>query len=257
TLARNQGTRHLYCATTILKWDCIVCHREGYAFSSSAGSRSAYHWDSLGRVDLRNMDTVNEASGWSINNKVWTTTDYTNLDNFCMTCHDSDGAKAAFVTATNNGIGWGTIRSLRPFNSTDAPSGALGGSTAIPGAPRNRVVDVKTQFYAGTTIAGPNYNGNPSQHAVIGARYGTNNANWGTEAWGTVTLKKMNVQLRNVREKARLSCADCHVLDSGSGAHGGVNEYNLTLTTINEIDTLCNKCHLAVTYSTTVTVAGL
>ena len=67
-------------------------------------------------------------------------------------------------------------------------------------------------------------------------------------------LKKMNQTQRTVRETARLSCADCHVLDSGRGAHGGTQLYNLATTTIGNIDTLCQKCHLAVTYSGTVTV---
>ncbi|TAN45592.1 MAG: hypothetical protein EPN22_02200 [Nitrospirae bacterium] len=261
-------SRHLFGATTIVKWDCIVCHREG---SITNGKASAtYHNDGVattgGLVHLRNVDTTNEAVGWTIDNKRWTTTDYTNMDDFCLSCHDSDGAAAVSVNATNNGIGG---NALRPFNSTDWTTRGFGvipmltrgwatasgelrlaGSSEIDTARRVRVVDVKTQFYAGTAgnWATANYNGNPSQHAVIGTRYGTKNARWYTAsgaAWGTVVLKKMGTSVRAMGETALLSCSDCHVLDSGSGAHGSgsaTRVYNLRWVTV-DIDDNCNGCH--------------
>lgn len=263
------ASRHLMGATTIVKWDCIICHREGSTATGKANS--SYHNDGTaptgGLIHLRNVDTTNEAVGWAINNSAWTTTDYRSLDTFCLSCHDSNGAAAVSVNATNNGIGG---NALKPFNSTDQLAGGwLKGTNAIPNALRDRVVDVKSQFYAGTTmvgtyagidgvnvgVAGGSYNGNYSQHAVIGKRYSTINMKWGTiaggfTAWGSVTLRKIGQQVNIVKETAILSCADCHVLDSGSGAHGGASLYNLRMTTVNAIDSNCNMCHSSQTYST-------
>ena len=42
-----------------------------------------------------------------------------------------------------------------------------------------------------------------------------------------------------------LSCADCHVLDSGSGAHGGQNKYNLWGT---NLPSACTRCHASGVY---------
>lgn len=274
TAIGTTASRHLMGATTIVKWDCIVCHREGQI---ADGKASAYHNDGTaptgGLIHLRNVDTTNEAAGWALNNKSWTTTDYRSLDTFCLSCHDSDGASAVSVNATNNGMG-GTA--LKPFNSTDVLAGGwLKGTNAMPHALRDRVIDVKTQFYAGTTVigtyagidgvnfgvAGASYNGNYSQHAVIGKRYSTINRNWGSltsskTAWGSVMLRKLGQQVNVVKETALLSCADCHVLDAGSGAHGGASLYNLRMTTVNAIDSNCNMCHSDSTYSTGGTTAS-
>ncbi len=254
------GSRHLYGATTIVKWDCTVCHREG---ALATGDRNAtYHNDGTwatggGLVHLRNVDTTNETIGWTIDNKRWNTTDYANLDNFCLSCHDSDGSSQVAVNATNNGLytgtaAWNTFRAgwasmggvfpgraaMSPFNSTDWRSGFNAASTshASAGQGRAKIVDVKSQF---------NVN-NPSQHGVIGARYSTKNTSWLTAAWSSYTTKKTRVNLRGVGETAVLSCADCHVLDAGSGAHGGVRKYNMWASSIN--DGICARCHSTTVY---------
>lgn len=261
------GTRHLYGATTIIKWDCIVCHREGSAFGGAyaTGKTSSYHNDANGYIDLRNMDTVNEASGWSIRNKpwgstgnnpaqYWTTTDYTSLDAFCLTCHDANGAAVAYVNSTNNGIGGGTSRALTPFNTTDVVAGALNGSTVMTGSPRLRVTNVKDQFYWGSFNTAGNwaslYNGNPSQHAVLGQRYSTigQNRGWGSwtaAAWSSYVGKKMGQNVNVRRETSQLTCADCHVLDSGSGAHAGQFRYNMWASGVSNF---CWRCHASGVY---------
>jgi predicted CxxxxCH...CXXCH cytochrome family protein len=259
-----KASRHLFGATTITKWDCVVCHAEGWGTAGS--TNPANHKDANGLVNLRNVDTVNEAAGWAIDNKRWGSSRdayYSGLDNFCLSCHDSNGARAISVNATNNGVYWNSVggsRALEPFNTTDWQSGAWGsglkGSTEFNAAPRKRVIDVKTQFFAGGASwdskiwLTSNYNGNPSQHAVIGARYGAKNVRWNTSsglAWGTVVLKKMGTIMRSVGETAVLSCADCHVLDSGKGAHGGSKSYNLQWHS-GPSNALCWNCHASVVY---------
>lgn len=255
------GTRHLFGATTIVKWDCIVCHREG---SITNGKASAtYHNDGVattgGLVHLRNMDTTNEAIGWAIDNKRWTTTDYTSLDNFCVSCHDADGASQVAVNNTNNGLytgvaAWNTMRTgtiraaLAPFNSTDTANGHIKGSTmSVNAGPRMRVVNVKDQFYAGTPGAvGAAYNGNPSQHAVFGQRYSTIWTSWTAAAWSSYTMKKQRANINVTRETSLLSCADCHILDSGNGAHSGTTQYNMQGS--NAPVTFCAKCHASGVY---------
>jgi hypothetical protein len=242
------GSRHLFGATTIVRWDCVVCHLEG---SIVDGGPSAFHHgasDLTGSVNLRDVDTTDEtgASGWTINNRSWSTTDYAKLDAFCLSCHDANGASAVYVNATNDGVGTGN-RSLTPFNTTDVnASGNMGGSTNLPNTPRMRVVNIKDKFYAGTNGPGATYNGNPSQHAVLGRRYSVANANWGT-SWANVMLKKTGQNLQATRETSLLSCADCHVLDAGAGgnAHGGRNAYNMWATTL---VSECWRCHKSTTY---------
>lgn len=268
------GTRHLYAATTIIKWDCIVCHREGYAQGINTGRVNwGYHNDGGGLVHLRNMDTTNESAGWAINNRTWRTIDYRDLDEFCLACHDSDGAAAIFVNATNNGLGGATNRALTPFNTTDVTNNSLRGSSEVTvgseqrGAPRVRITDVRTQFNPGSGGAGAGYNGNPSQHAVIGQRYSSKNSRWNTSnglAWTTVWLKKMGTMMRSVGETALLSCADCHILDANNGAHGGRYMYNLwgtgpgTLMTVtNSNNAPCHRCHNRVVYDGAPTAPGL
>lgn len=257
----TMASRHLRSVSTITKWDCMVCHLEGDASTGKAGTD---HNDgsgaSGGKVNVRNVD--NWSTGWAIDNRAWTTTDYTNLDQFCLNCHDSDGASQIAVTNTNNGLmtgTWSTIRTgssisaaLYPFNSAWVTAGVVSGSTQAAALTRSRVTDVKTQFNPGGgvigevwTTTGANYNGNPSQHAVIGARYSTINTNWTAAAWSSFTLHKTGDNVNTTRETSLLSCADCHVLDSGSGAHGGANSYNLQYNTINSF---CYVCHAQTTY---------
>jgi hypothetical protein len=268
------GSRHLFGATTIVKWDCIVCHMEGWYTTANAGkANAAYHNEGSGatggKVNLRNVDSPE--TGFAVDNKAWTTTDYTNMDNFCVTCHDANGSSAIAVNATNDGLLTGSLASstmragwksmggtfpgsaaMSPFNSTDWRSGYNGASTsnAYAGEGRAKMVNVKDQFYAGSAGAGASYNGNPSQHAVLGQRYATRNTGWLTAAWSDYVSKKTGINLKVSGETALLSCADCHVLDAGNGAHGGERKYNLWGSSIwgSGQNSMCDRCHSFLTY---------
>jgi hypothetical protein len=145
---------------------------------------------------------------------------------------------------------------MSPFNSTDWRSGYNAASTWFSNAGnfgRSKMVNVKDQFYAGTAGAGANYNGNPSQHAVLGQRYSTTWTSWRATAWSSYILKKRGSNVNVLRETALLTCADCHVLDAGAGAHGGARKYNLWASVISEngtgSDGMCNRCHANVAYT--------
>lgn len=267
TIGNGTGSRHLYGASTVVKWDCIVCHRAGWATGGSIGKPNvSYHNNNTGItttsgwIYLRNVDTTDESSGWAIDNVRWTTSDYASLDQFCVTCHDADGASQVQVNATNSGLIFGAnTRSLTPFNSTDTAAGYVAGSTYSANAgQRTRVINIKDKFYPGTVqpLTGANgstYNGNPSQHAVLGMRYGTTSS-WATAAWVNYTLKKTGQSLQAVRETAILSCADCHVLDSGSGAHGGNTLYNMWGSSGASV--VCVRCHAAAAYKAACSTAA-
>ena len=256
----SRASRHLFWATLgqILKWDCIICHREGFAgwytpnqYYRVGRTDAAYHNEGTGAtggmINLRNVD--DPSTGWAINNRAWTTTDYTNLDTFCLTCHDADGANGISVNATNNGLDMSVPsgRRLTPFNSANYPGGVVGASTFSANAgQRTRIVDIKSKFYPGTVGPGPTYNGNPSQHAVIGRRYSTIFPQWTSNVWAVYTLKKTGQNLRVTRETSLLSCADCHVLDAGSGAHGGNNMYNMWTSGVSNF---CHRCHSSTVYT--------
>jgi len=272
----SRASRHLFTsgASTILKWDCIICHREGFAgwytpnslYYRVGRTDAAYHNEGTGAtggmINLRNVD--DPTTGWAINNRAWTTTDYTNLDTFCLTCHDSDGANGISVNAANNGLDLtaGGARRLTPFNSANYPAGAVGASTSFASAGRIAITNIKDKFYPGTVGPGAAYNGNPSQHAVIGRRYSTiaANAGWGSwtaAAWTSTMLKKTGLNVNVTRETSLLTCADCHVIDGGGtgtgNAHGGTVPYNLKWATVS---VFCNSCHNAAVYVFGASAAG-
>jgi len=247
----------------VTKWDCIVCHREGDMNSATGAVDTALHGadSGTGLVQLRNVDTP--GSGWAINNKAMTEVMRTDLDTFCLSCHDSNGAAGINVNGTNSGLNLNATRALTPWNTSDNLRNGRDGLTT-----RTRVIDVRTQFNAGSGGAGTGYNGNPSQHAVLGARYSTNNASWTAAAWTTHTLRN-GTAMTTVRETGRLHCSDCHLNETN--AHGATNAWFMLLNgTANDWTsdaanqgsglgapsaalTVCYKCHSSTTYGTTGT----
>jgi hypothetical protein len=194
------------------------------------------------------------------------------MDTFCLGCHDADGASTIAVNDSNpaDGLQLGaaasapvTGRALTPFNVDDTLTNGRDPFT------RSRVVDVKSQFYAGSGGSGTGYNGNPSQHAVIGARYSTTDPNWTAPAWTSHVLKNGST-MNQVRETATLHCSDCHL--SEVNAHGAVDAWHLLqngtpgngiYTTApyttdevmggeypsNNASVVCYKCHSSSTYT--------
>lgn len=240
------------------KWDCIVCHMEGQqAVGATQGKTNpTYHNDANGFVNLRNVDSP--TTGWQINNKSYTETMRNDQDTFCMTCHDSDGAAGINVNGTT-GLNLNNSRQYTPFNTSDNLRNGRDLFTT-----RTRVIDVKGQFFAGTGGKSSNYNGNPSQHAVIQARYSTNNASWTAVTWTTHTLKNGTV-MNVVREKAKLHCSDCHL--SEVNAHGAANAWHMLQNRVAGDSTtdfamtgaaftsnaiVCWKCHNSAVYDPNV-----
>jgi predicted CxxxxCH...CXXCH cytochrome family protein len=261
------ANRHVY-GGTVTKWDCIVCHREGEetAGPSQGKTNKTYHNDTggavAGSIDLRNVDTP--TTGWEIDNKAWTPAYYKAQDDFCLTCHDADGAAGIAVVGNGTGITLTpTVGEAQgPFNDTDGigtGGNAASGPTGFRS--RTRVTDVNEQFNPGSYswpagdgtmpagFTGGNYDGNQSQHAVRGPRYFTNNAGWGTgsgQYWTANTLKS-GQSLKTVRETAQLHCADCHLVDQN--AHGSSKVFMLigdptnSFTGTSTIDATCYLCH--------------
>jgi hypothetical protein len=251
----SRHARNFFGQPTILKWDCIVCHMEGQHTGSPGDVNWAYHNEGVGanggRIDLRNVDSP--ATGWAINNRAWTTTDYTNMDTFCLNCHDANGASGINVNATNNGLNLSNSRALTPFNTmTVNASGWFTSSTNKASAPKTMVNNLKDKFFVGAQPAGINYVGNPSQHAVIGKRYSTVWPAWTAASWQTgYTLKKMGTDMRATREVAVLTCADCHVIDAGpaGNAHGANTPYMMWTT---NLVNMCWRCHGAAVYKAAI-----
>ncbi|MDH3976639.1 MAG: hypothetical protein OEV42_20440, partial [Deltaproteobacteria bacterium] len=214
----------------VTNYDCAVCHAEGDVTAINAGTgwkSSTYHNDGSTSTDrmvsLRNVDNI-AAAPYEFNKNAVNESMRTAMDNFCMGCHDVDGASDITVNSTNDGLdtGGSVTRNLTPFNTNDA---VTNGNDLM--GTRTRVVDVKSQFFAGSGGSGAGYNGNPSQHAVLGARYSakhsdTNAGQWDTLAWTNHSYR--NGAVANVaKETATLHCSDCHL--SESNAHGATNAW--------------------------------
>ena len=121
---------------------CVVCHLEGKVVAGVVVVDPAKHM-SDSATHLRNADTSADF--------VWSGTEHSNMDNFCFSCHDSDGAKT--VPTTFAGVAGFTGTAANPFGDT-----LTNGYDQVA---RAGVVDVKTAF---TTT-------NASHHAVSGQRY--------------------------------------------------------------------------------------
>jgi hypothetical protein len=227
-------------------------------------------------VDLRDVDNPSQSWQWEkydgtcaggaggddVNECVdgggtWTwSTDQmlTDMDTFCMKCHDSDasrgaglgGASGIAVNNTTDNDGAVTLtptsdERLKPFNSTDGVDQGTGGGTVfLAGYERTAVIDAYGQF-------NPN---NPSHHAVLGKAYNTASTTdgsdyWGDAAWVDKTLKNgTRIITDGIYESAAMHCADCHTVDYNS--HGASNGFMLEATSI---DGECWLCHNSAVYS--------
>jgi hypothetical protein len=232
----TRSSRHVF-GGTVTNWDCIVCHREGDENAAEQGEvvTSTHHNNGgIPVVDMRDVDTVTSGWVWDKNNK--DDAMFSDMDSFCMGCHDMDGASGINVKATDDGVNLDATRALTPFNSTDEVSqGTGGGTVSMAGYERLEVLDVASKFDPA----------NPSHHAVIAPAYNSHNANWGDTAWVDRPLKS-GQGLMTLYEASQLHCADCHTVDSADGgAHGGANGFMLQATSI---DTTCFLCHNENTY---------
>ena len=257
----------------VTDYDCIVCHAEGDADAAAGGmgyvdtARHRIGSTAVVRnVKLRNVDNINQVYDW--NKNAVTEVMRTNMDTFCLNCHDSDGSKSIAVTGPNTApvlsLAPSAAAALSPFNDTDNFRNGRDGLTS-----RTRVIDVKSQFVPGSGGTGAGYNGNPSQHAVLGGRYSTTNASWTATAWTGHTLRNGQV-MNTARETARLHCSDCHLAEQN--AHGAANAWHLLMngqsgdfTTDYDMggkaptDTasiVCYKCHSSSVYANVASTAN-
>jgi predicted CxxxxCH...CXXCH cytochrome family protein len=228
--ANNYGSHHVV-GVTLKTEHCGVCHGEG---SYVDGTKTTKHED--GVIDLRDVDTTNSYFSYVGSSGPVTNTDIQNLDKHCLSCHDGGvnaGAKASYVQATGN-----TGTPADPFNDSL--------SNDYDQKVRSAVVNVFDQFDPGTGGTGAgNYNGNFSQHAVRGQRYGANIMSTTTVS-GTL-LMTGNTLLKTGQtavDSALLSCGDCHTSgDTAIGIHGSKNEYLLRVTNGSQTDYGADALH--------------
>jgi hypothetical protein len=277
-----KSSRHVSNGTTneiVTDFDCIVCHAEGDTGSSGTNIKAigSLHPSSSSPVKLRNVDNVaapGAAGTLGTNYWAWpgtssaTSTDRSNMDRFCLNCHDLNGASGINVRSGDDGLNLNATRATTPFNSADNLR-----NNRDRLATRTRVTDVASQFYAGTGGSGTGYNGNPSQHGLVplgtgyntGGRYSTQNASW-AGAWNATHTLRSGVAISSAtgKERATLHCSDCHLTETN--AHGATNAWHLLLSgAANDWtgDTImggqasnvtsavvCYKCHRQTVYDT-------
>ena len=239
---------------------CAACHLEGKAQGGVIVTDPAYHMADA-KIHLRNADT-NADIQWDP-----AAPSFSNMDNFCLSCHDANGATGiAGIQALMVAAAGKTASATNPFGDTISNQYDL--------LERPAVVDAKSQFATG----------NPSHHAVLGKKYSgrtrvsgsrqiadvaafTNNSGAGTGAERGVTLPGARSTIydagkftaayttladaagetgaRNggttLGDDSTLHCGDCHTVGQYRaadvnvlpfnkaviGAHGSANEYLL------------------------------
>jgi len=121
---------------------CAVCHLEGKPDGAGGVTIDTRYHMKDNQIHLRNVDNASLPYAWD-------GTNHTVMDNFCFSCHDSNGASD---TTTLHAL-IPTATASNPFADTLTNS--------YDAVTRTGVVDVKTAF---TTT-------NASHHAVSGQRY--------------------------------------------------------------------------------------
>lgn len=271
-------SKHVSNGTTneiVTDFDCIVCHMEGDVSSTTGDIRtnSTYHGADGGSttVDLRNVDDRNSvAASWPGKRlSTWSasTTERDGMDNFCMSCHDSDtssstanrgGSWDIAVNSTNSGldVGGPVSRRFTPFNTQDTQQNAVDVDTDLRNVRANSgVVDVRGQFNY-QNLTGKNW---ASHHNLrqFTKRYSTRNTTyWPNAAWTTYTTKEgQNIQTAG--ETAGLHCSDCHLNEVN--AHGtrstpymlsdmNGNDASFSNAGYNNGTDICFKCHNRAVY---------
>ena len=243
----------------VTNYDCIVCHAEGKMDSGDTTKTAATAFHGNGVVDLLNVDDANNWKGagndpagamwtWTGKGATPTATERANLDAFCLSCHDADGALATYNM--NPADTWHTATyTKQPFGKADVVGSSTDGQLrctngAIPagraaacvtpsdGVQRGNVIDVKSQFNpAGSHIAGTWTKF--SYHALKyfnTSRYSTSTA---TAPYVTITSAgrfltaapgaagAWGCQGAACTDTSQLYCSDCHRVDYSS--HGSQN----------------------------------
>ncbi|MFZ2948896.1 MAG: CxxxxCH/CxxCH domain-containing protein, partial [Desulfuromonadaceae bacterium] len=263
----------------VTNYDCILCHAEGDITSSGTTYKtaSANHGGDSGTttVDLRNVDTAGGngiAVAWPgkrLAGFTATSTQRDGMDNFCLGCHDSNGASAIAVNNTNNGMlidsqttvtrsGASVAASLRPFNTNDNLTNGWDSVSlaTFRQTTYGRVLNVRDQFNTinATGTAGYASHHNLNQYAK---RYSAANTTyWPATLWTPSATTKDGAALG---ENVGLHCSDCHLNEAN--AHGSTNTPYM-LQTINGTDAtwtdgqnlgtgtiVCFRCHNVQSYT--------
>ena len=165
TATANSGVRavvgefskwsHHVVGTTLNNAHCVACHLEGNVVAGAVVVDTTKHM-SDGKTYLRDT-TLNTdvAFAWDP-----ASPNHSGMDNFCMSCHDSNGAVSPMSTLIQKYL---NDNKLVATGKTASPTNPFGDtiSNLYDQLERPAVVDAKSQF--ATT--------NPSHHAVLGKKY--------------------------------------------------------------------------------------
>jgi len=247
----------------VTKFDCLVCHAEGKVDPGTnvKVATTGFHNNGTGNVYLLNVDSPKSRNDMGYDPSTAggvAGTDYfiwnshttppasmrLDMDKFCLSCHDSNGALWTYnmnpADAAWHGTPTGTILSTtnpqQPFGNNDQVMSSTDGQIrgvapggtppTIGGKPRGTVPDVKGQAQPGSKAAGvwtkfswhalkyfgvSRYTATttpPTGYVTItsSARFTTGNTNCGGAACA---------------DNSQLYCTDCHRVDIN--AHGAQN----------------------------------
>ena len=148
---------------------CIACHLEG-DISTYGGVEvnGAYHMADT-KIHLRN---AHDDTDFSWDPAAATSTDLSNMDNFCMSCHSATGATSPMSAKIQANLNKNPAFVGAPLATATNPFGDLV-SNSYDKQSRVNVVDVNGQFNTS----------NASHHAVKGKRYTTRSSASAIAAW--------------------------------------------------------------------------
>ena len=151
---------------------CVACHLEGkvvtnYGVSSISVDSSVHMTDA--RIHLRNAHTD---ADFTWDPQTAASSDHTNMDNFCMSCHSATGADSSMSVSIQAYLNANPAFAGAPLATATNPFGDLV-SNSYDKQSRVNVVDVADQFNTG----------NYSHHAVKGKRYTTRNSATAVASW--------------------------------------------------------------------------
>ena len=144
---------HHVTGTTLNNAHCAACHLEGKIKDNAVAVDINYHMVDA-KIHLRNVDDDTDYQ-WDP-----AAPNHTTMDNFCLHCHDANGATSpgsqaiqAFINSNGIAVTVNGASAGNPFGDTI--------SNQYDKLQRPRVVDAAGQFATG----------NSSHHAVLGKRY--------------------------------------------------------------------------------------
>jgi hypothetical protein len=251
---------HHVTGVTLNDAHCAACHLEGQVENGKVLINTAYHMNDA-KTHLRNADTDADMQ-WDP-----AAPNHTTMDNFCMTCHDGNGATSpasqsiqAFINSKGLAAAGKTASALNPFGDTI--------SNRYDKMQRPGVIDVSAQFDTTNNshhaVKGPRYTGRTreagSRQIASPATFASNSSATLQGVRSTIydagNLNQLYTPLANTGGEAAprtgaatlgddstLHCGDCHTVGqwkvgssttaSGAltpvaiGAHGSSNEYML------------------------------